>query len=118
MEEEHVVVRMSPHDTIIAALTMEAVVDMHDSTGKPIYEPMVYARVCDIADEYHYPMEVTPKEFMHMLSILETVNHVFRIKRTHPNVGLQAPHIVPTMFGRRDILGARPLLRKVLHNGV
>ncbi len=114
MEKHQVLLHMTPHDTIVAALTMEAVVDIHDRTGSPVYEPLVFARVCDIADEYKWHDEVTPIEFMRMLSILEAARHVRRVRCLEPRVGGLAPHVAPTSEGRRDCLSSRPKLREVL----
>jgi len=118
MERKETVVRISAHETVVAALTMEAMVQICDKLNGPAYEPLVFARVCDIALQYHYTTDIKPIEFLHMLQMLEVAKHVHRSRVLEPRVGGVGPHVAPTMAGKLDALLSRPLLREVLHNGV
>ena len=96
-----------------------ATVDIFDRSQAPVYEPLVFAKVLDIAEEYGYTHDVTPREFLRTLAILETAKHVRRVRRVEPRVGGgPSLHLEPTEAGRSDIKASRELLRKVLARGI
>jgi hypothetical protein len=96
---------------------MEAVVDLFDRVQHPIYEPVVYARVCDILHDYRYDRDVTPGEFLRTLALLNIAKHIERVKRREPRSGCKdpMPHVQPTLAGRIDFENSRSLLHDVMH---
>jgi len=115
-KRQRLLVHLSPHQAIVAALTMEAVVDITDRVEKPVYEPLVFARVCDIGAEYGYGEDITSGDFLKILQLLEVAKHVHRSRRVEPRTGMlkPAPHVEPTEAGRQDAYRSRPLLREIL----
>jgi len=109
---------MTAHDSIVAALTMESLVYLQDSTiGRfPISEHVIFARVLDLATEFKYKHNISPGEFMRTIAILEAAGHIERSKSYNPYMGINAPFISATVAGRKDALGARPKLVEVLEN--
>jgi len=118
-ERKGMLIVMDEHETLVAAITMQALVEIHQRKQKPIYEPVVYERVVQYVQDWEKKIDISPADFLHALAILKAGRHIIRCKWTVPQlkVPYKMPCLLPTRQGIADTKKSRDTLHKVMNNG-
>lgn len=109
-------IHMSPHEAVVSALVLQALVDVYARTGRPVYEPQVYSKVCDFITEFRSKCDVSPKDFLETVAILQVAGHVERLKMPVGSSPFPMPCLRPSRAGVKDAQESYELFRKVMSN--